>query len=281
MPWRAAPNLTYPIGGVTAGSAGLSNNAVTFSNSLNFGTLATADAVLFPAGSGSVGTPIPFTFAGSDGAFTFEALVQIGFNPTNSVRNQPCQILNGDANSTGGGTRVFQFRLLPVGFVGGGGDTSVVRIEFINGTTTVAIAPIPTNGPDAIASNSWYHVAVTYNGSPNTASNLLFYWTLADSNRPAANLIFGTTMASALPGVSEATTIFSVGNSARNPGGGTGPAVANFLGNIDEVRISSVARVANEFIFQNISVSRQQLPAGHVQLSIQHARRRFVHALVG
>ena len=255
-------NFTYPIGAVTAGSVGLSNNAVTFSNSLNFGTVATSDAVLFPAGVGSAGTPIPFTFAGSDGAFTFEALVQIGFNPTNFVRNQPCQILNGDANGSGGGTRVFQFRLLPVGFVGGGGDTSVVRIEFINGTTTVAVAPIPTNGPDAIVSNAWYHVAVTYNGSPNTASNLLFYWTLADSNRPAANRIFSTSMTSDLRGVSESTTIFSVGNSARNPGGGSGPAVANFLGSIDEVRISSVARAANEFIFQNTSVSASSYQPG-------------------
>ena len=245
-------NLTYLTGGASAGSAGC---AAAFSNALNFGTINTSNAVLFPAGSGNVGMPVPFTFAGADGAFTFEALVQIEFNPTNSIRNQPCQILNGDANTTGGGKRVFQFRLLPVGFLGGGGDTSVVRIEFINGTTTVAVAPIPTNGPDAIASNSWYHIAVTYNGIPNTTSNLLFYWTLADGNRPAADLIYGATMASALPGVSSATTIFSVGNSARNPSGGTGPALANFLGNIDEVRISSVARGSNEFVFQNISVS--------------------------
>ena len=252
-------NLTYLTGGA---SAGIEGPAIPFSNSLNFGTLDTSNAVLFPAGSGNAGTPVPFAFAGSDGAFTFEALVQIGFNPTNFVRNQPCQILNGDANNAGGGSRVFQLRLLPVGFIGGGGDTNFVRIEFINGTTTVAIAPIPTNGPDAIASNNWYHIAVTYNGSPNTASNLLFYWTLVDSSRPAANLIYSATMASALPGVSSATTIFSVGNSARNPGGGAGPAVANFLGNIDEVRISSVARAANEFVFQNISVTASSYQPG-------------------
>ena len=255
-------NLTYLTGGATAGSAGFSNSVVTFSNAVNFGSLTTSNAVLFPAGSGSVGAAVPFTFAGSDGAFTFEALVQIGFNPTNFVRNQPCQILNGDANNSGGGTRVFQFRLLPVGFLGGGGDTSVVRIEFINGTTTVAIAPIPTNGPDAIASNNWYHVAVTYNGEANTAGNLLFYWTLADSSRAEVNLIFGATMAASLPGVSTATTIFSVGNSARNPGGSTSPSVANFLGDIDEVRISSVARATNEFIFQNISVTASSFQPG-------------------
>jgi len=255
-------NLTYLTGGATAGHAGLSNGTVTFSNSLNFGSFTTSNAVLFAAGSGSVGAPVPFAFAGSDGAFTFEVLVRIGFNSTNFIRNQPIQILNGDANGSGGGTRVFQFRLLPVGFPGGGGDTNVVRIEFINGITTVAVVPIPTNGPDAIASNNWYHVAVTYNGSANTTSNLLFYWTLANDNRPVANVIFGATMTSALPGVSSATTIFSVGNSARNPGGGSGPSVANFLGDIDEVRISSVARASNEFIFQNISVSASSYQPG-------------------
>jgi hypothetical protein len=245
-------NLTYLIGGAALGNAAYSNSPVNFSNSISFGTLTASNAVIFPAGSGSVGTASPFTFAGTDGAFTFEALVQIGFNATNFVRSQPCQLINCDANGTG--TRVFQFRMNPVGYAGGGGDTNVVRMEFINGVTTVALVPIPTNGPDAIVSNNWYHVAVTYNGSANTTSNLLFYWTLLTNARTNASCIYGTNMASALPGTRTATTIFSLGNSARNPSGGTGPSVANFLGKLDEVRFSSVARGANEFVFQNISV---------------------------
>lgn len=251
-------NLACLIGGPVLGGAGFSGN---FSNAVSFGTLTTSNAIAMPAGSGNVGAASPFTFAGSDGAFTFEALVQIGFNCTNFVRSQPCQILNCDANTSGSG-RVFQFRLLPVGYLGGGGDTNVVRIEFINGSTTAAIAPIPTNGPDAIVSNAWYHVAVAYNGAANSASNLLLYWTLLATNRAAASCIYGANMTSDLPGVSSATTIFSVGNGARNPGGGSGPAVANFLGSIDEVRISSVARGANEFVFQNISVAASSYQPG-------------------
>lgn len=245
-------NLTYLISGASLGNTSYSNSPVNFTNSISFGTLATGGAVAFPAGSGNVGAVIPFTYAGSDGAFTFEAVVHVEFNPTNFVRAQPCQIMNCDANGTG--TRAFQFRMNPVGFVGGGGDTNFVRIEFINGITTVANAPIPTNGPDAIVSNAWYHVAVTYNGAANSTSNLLFYWTLLDANRTAADCIYGTNMTADLPGVNTASTIFSIGNSARNPSGGTGPATANFLGKIDEVRISSVARGSNEFVFQKVSV---------------------------
>ena len=102
--------------------------------------------------------------------------------PTITAPRQPA-VSNHGLRRRRRGTRVFQFRLDPVGFCQRRArNTNVVGIEFINGTTTVAVAPIPTNGPDAIVSNAWYHVAVTYNGSANTTSNLLFYWTLLDSN---------------------------------------------------------------------------------------------------
>ena len=251
-------NLAYSVSGVTLGKGAY---AAPFTNSVNFGTLTTSNAVLFPAGSGYVGAAIPFTFAGADGAFTFEALVQIGFDPAKYVRSQPCQLINGDGTTTAG-TRVFQFRLLPVGYVGGGGDTNFVRMEFINGTTTIAEAPIPTNGPDAIVSNGWYHLAVTYNGAAGTTSNLLFYWTLLDPSRTAAELHLWCEHGLRSPGRQHCHDDFSLGNSARNPSGGTGPAVANFLGNLDEVRISSVARAANEFVFQTVSVTASSYQPG-------------------
>ncbi len=239
---------------------------VSFTNCINLSTLANAGAIIFPAGSGNVGTAIPFTYAGANGAFTYEAIVQIKFNPTNNYsinpnRNQPLHIMDCDADNTG--SRVFQFRIDPVGFATGGRNTGVCGIEFINGTTTIASAPIPTNGPDAIVSNQWYHVAVTYNGSPNITSNLLFYWTLLDPGRTNADCIYGTNMPNNLSPTSSATTIFSVGNSARNPGGGSTPDVANFLGNIDEVRISSIARQANDMVFTptNVIIASQPIPA--------------------
>jgi hypothetical protein len=252
-------NLTCVINGAALGSTSFFNDTANFTNSIRFGTLTASNAVIFPAGSGNVGAVIPFTYAGAGGAFTYEAMVHVEFNPANFVRSQPCQIMNCDGNNAAG-TRVFQFRLDPVGFAAGGRDTNFVGIEFINGTTTIAVAPIPTNGPDVIVSNAWYHVAVTYNGRANTASNLLFYWTMLDTNRTAADCIYGTNMASSLPGTNAATTIFSIGNSARNPSGGTAPAVANFLGAIDEVRISSVARRADEFIFIATDADGDGLP---------------------
>ena len=260
-------NLTYMIGGASLGNAAYASGSVSFTRCINFGTLTTSNAVILPLGSSYVGTPIPFTYAGADGAFTFEALVQVKFNPANNYsvtpnRGQPFQIMDCDADGSGGsGTRVFQFRIDPVGMVSGGRDTSVCGIEFINGATVVAVAPIPTSGPDAIVSNAWYHVAVTFNGRANTTSNLLFYWTLVDPSRTNADCIYGTNMTSLLPGTSNAATIFSVGNSARNPSGGSGPDLANFLGNIDEVRISGVARAANAMLFANANAAIVSQPA--------------------
>jgi hypothetical protein len=240
-----ATNLAYMINGATLGNASYSNSFVDFANCISFGTVAGSGAVIFPSGSGDVGNAIPFTYAGTNGAFTYEAMVYVGFNPSASG-SEPCQIMDCDSDSA---TRVFQLRLDPVGFASGGRNTSVVGIEFINDTTTVAVPPIPTTGSNAIVSNAWFHVAVTYNGSANTTSNLLFYWTLLNSNATSANCIYGTNMTSSLPDTDTATTVFSVGNSARNPSGLTGADDANFPGKIDEVRISSVARAANQMLF--------------------------------
>jgi len=257
-------NLTYLIGGAILGNASFSNSAVNFTNCISFGTLSTPGAVIFPSGSGNVGTAIPFTYAGANGAFTYEAMVQVEFNPTNnySARNQPFQIMDCDSDSA---TRVFQLRLDPIGIAANGG-LGVVGIEFINGTTSVAVAPIPTNGPDAILSNAWYHIAVTYSGSANTTSNLLFYWTLLDPSRTNADCIYGTNMTSSLAGPSSSTTVFSLGNSARNPSGGTGSDVMNFLGKIDEVRISSVARTSGQMLFVSAGITITSQPSPTNQL---------------
>jgi len=91
--------------------------------------------------------------------------------------------------------RLFQFRIAPIGTVGG---NTTIRLEFANVHLAVnnqAISmPIPTTGDDAIVSNNWYHVAVAYNGSENTADNIAFYWTLLDPSRTNANLIGTSSM---------------------------------------------------------------------------------------
>jgi autotransporter-associated beta strand protein len=198
-----------------------------------------------------------FTYAGPNGAFTYEAVVQITYNPSQNLgpaasggngRNQPLTILAGEGNS--GPLRLFQFRVDPIGYNG----LSQPSLEFINvnqGTSVQNIVvPIPFNdgNPDDIVQNGWYHVAVTYNGQPNTPGNLNFYWTLMDSNRTAATLIGSMQM-----NLSLATGLspnLVVGNTGRNPGGNSAnPVNANFLGLIDEVRISKVALGPGQMMF--------------------------------
>ncbi|HWH68661.1 MAG TPA: autotransporter-associated beta strand repeat-containing protein, partial [Candidatus Sulfotelmatobacter sp.] len=165
-------------------------------------------------------------------------------------RNQQCQIITCEANGTG--SRVFQFRLDPIG-TASPLNLGQPMLEFIRGPGTQSIwVPIPTNGPNAIVSNNWYHVAVTYNGVPNTVSNLNLYWTLMDPSRTSANLIGSANLTANLSPVASATTDFTIGNSGRNPSGSTAnPLLANFLGLIDEVRLSKVARTANQMQFVN------------------------------
>lgn len=188
----------------------------------------------------------------SSGAFTFEALVRIDFNPTNTfvARGSSMQILSGEGDLSA--DRIFQLRLVPLWVNASGvSDTNTVRLEFINLRQAAAVQSlvftIPTNGPNAIASNQWYHVAVAYNGSENTADNLVAYWTALDPNTTAAYPI-GTGLL--VNDLSVAGCDFTIGNEGRATGGSTD----NFIGLIDEVRISNVARGTNEFVFRSLLV---------------------------
>ena len=225
------------------------------------------DAVLSAAG---VNTDAIVTYCDPNtSAFTYEAIVHIEFDPTKNFgptsvggngRNTPFQILNADGNTNP--ERIFQFRVDPIGFQAFSGDTSsnLVRLEFINlaqgGSIQNILTAIPTTGGDAIVSNDWYHVAVTYSGTLGVPGNINFYWTLLSSNRTQATLIDDTqTMLDSLAGSSNAT-VFTVGNAGRNPSGNPAQSLnANFLGRIDEVRISSVPRVATDMLFSGTGLS--------------------------
>jgi hypothetical protein len=196
---------------------------------------------------------VTMTYAGSSDAFTYEAVVRIDFNPTASFgadgwgqgRNLFMQIINGDADENA--NRVFQFRLAPVGTLNGNGS---VLLEFINikkGVSPQSLtAAIPSEGPDAIREGSWYHVAVTYNGQPDQPDNLKFYWTALDPSRVAANQIGTGQMTQSLP--SGCAPDFAIGQTGRQSPVTTGPN-NNFVGLIDEVRISGVARAENDMLF--------------------------------
>jgi peptidoglycan/xylan/chitin deacetylase (PgdA/CDA1 family) len=219
------------------------------------------------------GDNVTLSYAGSSDAFTYEALVRIDFNPTASFgadgwgqgRNLFMQIINGDADEDA--NRVFQFRLAPIGTLNGNGS---VLLEFININKGVSpqslTAAIPSEGPDAIREGSWYHVAVTYTGQPDQADNVKFYWTLVDPSRVAANQIGTGQMTQSLP--SGCAPDFAIGQTGRQS-----PVTPipnnNFVGLIDEVRMSGVARADNEMLFgvRGALASKSTKPAPVVALN--------------
>ena len=200
----------------------------------------------------------PFSFADPvTGAFTFEAIVRIDFDPAANLgptaiggngRNTAMQIVSGEQDGTGGGIRSWQFRLDPIGFnPNAGGITTpltVPTLEFINVNNGSAVqwvfAQLPTTGDDAIVQGNWYHVAVTYDGNNNVADNLKIYWTRLDATRLQATRLISTTMTNDL---AVGAVDFAIGNIGRNPPGN------NFIGLVDEVRISSLARPADQIMF--------------------------------
>lgn len=248
--------LTSLAGGATLGNAsyaGFGTALSTFDGGQN-GTAATGrDAVLSAKQlANSTSDDVAITLAGPSGAFTMEAIVRVDFDPVANLgtvanggngRGDRLQIISGENDGTTG--RIFQWCLDPVG-VSGFGNT--VRMRFINLNNAVAVqemfVDVPSDGPNAIVSNQWYHVAVTYDGNENTPDNIKFYWSRLDQNPSPveANLIGSSSMQYDLPGGS---CDFCIGNEGRASGGASG----NFIGLVDEVRISSIARPANAMQF--------------------------------
>ncbi|RYD49011.1 MAG: hypothetical protein EOP85_02420, partial [Verrucomicrobiaceae bacterium] len=187
------------------------------------------------------------TYAGADGAFTFEGIVRIDFDPTiAAIPSNSMQIVTGEADEVS--NRVWQFRLVPWG--GPGNTGTRPKLEFINLHGNVNIQPLAvelplTDDPDAIVQGKWYHVAVTYNGSENTPDNLKLYWTLLDPSRTQANEVFSGQMTEDLI---TSTPDFTIGNEGRDGSPATG-STDGFAGVIDEIRISDIARTPAQFLF--------------------------------
>lgn len=234
----------------SAGSVALlSGNNATFGNASfsgfgNAGSTAAEDNAQFLSAAGTTYAPPD----GTDGAFTYEAMINV------STISDQQQIFSMDANAD----RAFQFRLL-------GGNLDFVKI---GGGVQTFSAAIPTIGADAFVANEWFHVAVTYNGDENTADNLSLYWTRVDASRTEANLIGSGAMATDLSG----STVYGVGNDGRTSGGQD----KNLEGLIDEVRISSIARAADDMLFApaNEIPEPASLASGLVGITLLAARRR-------
>jgi len=145
------------------------------------------------------------------GAFTWEMLINIiNLNPRGSVA---FYLINGD-NAVG--TRGWQWRVDP-------GAQPQMELNGINAGTTAGgqvadVKPnIPVTGPDAIANNTWYHVAMTYTGTAPTNSDptgvLTVYWTLLDPSRTNADVIGVYTNTDGFIGTG--TPTFMIGGDAR------------------------------------------------------------------
>jgi len=169
---------------------------------------------------------------GADGAFTYEAIVQV-----NNLQDFPeTEILIARQTTD---NIAFQWRL-------NGRDPAasmdLMGVWAMWSDREAITAAIPMDGPHGWVAGEWFHVAVTYTGVENTEGNVQMYWTrLSDS-------------------VTEANAIETTGFFTRDLIDVNGPmptSIANRLGqddenlpgSIDEVRISGIARGAGDFVF--------------------------------
>lgn len=157
--------------------------------------------------------------------FTLEALVRpASLDPGGA---SPHQHLWGADGSSG---RAFQFR------INAGGVLNFDLIDSGNGGA-VTFDLRSLTGAHAFAANEWFHVALSYDRGTTR-----FYWTRLDSGAEQANLVHTSTAALFDDSVDAPLVLANEGRSF----GGTGEGLR---GRIDEARVSTVARAADDFLF--------------------------------
>jgi len=180
------------------------------------------------------------SFAGTNGAFTVEALVRADFAPSALAvapdTSRSMQIVAADGDEA---LRLFQLRV-----TWNSVNSLAPQLQFVNlnGGTQVFAAALPISGSNALVQGGWYHVAATYSGSPGQPNNLKLYWTRADTNRTTANSLASFTMS---VNVASGSADWVIGNKGNSSAGIS----QNWCGLIDEVRLSNIARAADDFIF--------------------------------
>ena len=237
-------NLSFLNTGATLGGASFTG----FGNALNTG-VGTTNAYLAPS---SGATTLTYADA-TTGAFTYEAVVRVDFNPdtiTSAQLNaQPMYIVTCESATTG--QRPWQWGVLAPASAGG-----ILNLRFFAGGSGAPNnfgVTIPRTGPDAIVQGSWYHVAVTFSGGATTGTAKQ-YWTLMDTNRALAAQVGADFTLSKLVPLSSATPTFRIGNVGR------APAFQRWIGLIDEVRFSKVALSATNMMFNSFNVVISQDP---------------------
>lgn len=213
------------------------------------------------------------------GAFTWEALIQPGFNPLTFTADKNPEILCTDGGNDSGPNvypyteRAVQFRLDNATPSSGSAELEFNGNISISGSILHDVEGIlPTTGPDAVSQGTWYHVAAAFTGTAPTNGDqpdvLTLYWTKFDPTRTNADVLtnfyyfFATNTSThaifSYPYPSNSiigTGPFVIGNSARGLTGG-------WIGNIAEVRISDYYRHPNEFMFNNSVVPSPPLVTG-------------------
>jgi len=237
-------NLSFLNGSATLGGASFTG----FGNALNTG-VGTTNAYLAPS---SGATTLTYADA-TTGAFTYEAVVRVDFNPdtiTSAQLNaQPMYIVTCESATTG--QRPWQWGVLAPAAAGG-----ILNLRFFAGGSGAPNnfgVTIPRTGPDAIVQGSWYHVAVTFSGGATTGTAKQ-YLTLIDTNRTLAAQVGADFTLSKLVPLSSATPTFRIGNVGRPPN------FQRWIGLIDEVRFSKVALSATTMMFNSINVVILQDP---------------------
>lgn len=167
---------------------------------------------------------------GTDGSFTVEALINL---PTGESLLGQNRYMIGVENQGGASTRAWNFIIDSLG---------QLNFFWVN-SSSVPVA-IPTTGPDAFANDTWFHAAFVYDG---TAGSSQLYWTKLDGSYTEAHSLGSLNTTATFPSVATTTIggTLVIGNADRNSAAFLG----GFEGLIDEVRISNVARGADEFIF--------------------------------
>lgn len=188
------------------------------------------------------------SFFGANGAFTFECITRIDFDPASIADTNGLALISAEndvSNTTA--QRLFYFGLEKTA-----GNWHAMFYGYDQGATTLSNQVNSANL--GIQQGHWYHVAVSYNGLENTAGNLKYYWTdmgtdaVPDSSATVANQIGIVGADDRLPfDLGTLTADFAIGSQARRSG--TSGLRGSFQGLIDEVRISTVERAAGDFIF--------------------------------
>lgn len=208
-------DLAYIGAGVTRGTSTYSGFGVSVTGGSEF---------LSVNADGTDHLDLQSLYQGTDGAFTWEAMIKLVAWPTSSF--QP--VFSRYTNISG--SLLSKFELHSSG--------KLIFWGWNNGTVQ---GSIPTAGADAFVADEWFHVAVTFDGTANTDAMKL-YWTRVREEATEASLLTSGSF-TAFDGTKLSET--GVGESDLSTNGHSDP----LNGSIDEFRVSGKARGAGDMIF--------------------------------